>query len=190
MAMQLGQLTDQRVQYRSRRTVLEMLKDRGYEIAVDSIDETFEEFEERQAAMKNLHMIVKRPINDRTTLAVQGEDGQPAQMKEPLFVAFAPDEKIGTEALKSLLNYMDTWSKQNTDLACTELLNCILVVKGDASQILRKVCTKYKLIHVVCLYQSLKSYAPYCFEVFKQEELLVNITHHELVPRHMVLTDS
>ena len=32
--------------------------------------------------------------------------------------------------------------------------------------------------------------SPYNIEIFLQEELLVNITHHELVPKHMVLTDS
>ena len=38
--------------------------------------------------------------------------------------------------------------------------------------------------------QSLQAFAPYHFEVFMQEELLVNITHHELVPKHMVLSDA
>ncbi len=31
---------------------------------------------------------------------------------------------------------------------------------------------------------------PYIIEVFSLEELLVNITHHELVPKHMVLSDD
>jgi DNA-directed RNA polymerases I, II, and III subunit RPABC1 len=31
---------------------------------------------------------------------------------------------------------------------------------------------------------------PYSIQVFQVEELLVNITHHELVPKHMVLTED
>ena len=30
---------------------------------------------------------------------------------------------------------------------------------------------------------------PFNIEVFSSEELLVNITNHELVPKHMVLSD-
>ena len=41
----LGSLTDERVLYRTRRTVLEMLRDRGYEIGDPEIEETFEDFE-------------------------------------------------------------------------------------------------------------------------------------------------
>ena len=66
----LGALTDSRVLYRCRRTVLEMLRDRGYEIDDASIEETFEEFEARQAENRSvaggsshssMNMIVKRP---------------------------------------------------------------------------------------------------------------------------------
>jgi len=35
-----------------------------------------------------------------------------------------------------------------------------------------------------------EEFLPFVIEIFMQEELLVNITHHELVPKHMVLTDS
>ena len=90
---------------------------------------------------------------------------------------------------------MDSWSKTSKNPADAELLHCILIVKGDASQILKKVsiALSYK-IHLTSNFyrfnQSLKSYAPYHFEVFKQEELLVNITHHELVPVHMLLSDQ
>jgi DNA-directed RNA polymerases I, II, and III subunit RPABC1 len=31
---------------------------------------------------------------------------------------------------------------------------------------------------------------PFIIETFMQEELLVNITHHELVPKHQVLADT
>ena len=33
-------------------------------------------------------------------------------------------------------------------------------------------------------------YVSYNFEMFMQEELLVNITHHELVPKHVILSDN
>ena len=56
-----------------------------------------------------------------------------------------------------------------------ELSNAILIVKGATSQVFRK---------------SLQMYVSYHFEMFMQEELLVNITHHELVPKHVILSDS
>lgn len=31
---------------------------------------------------------------------------------------------------------------------------------------------------------------PFMIETFMQEELLVNITHHDLVPKHTVLVDA
>lgn len=85
----MGQLTDQRIQYRCQRTVLEMLKDRGYDIEDDAIEETFEEFEDRNLNSKNLHMIVRRPIPGRVAPVEADEDGNQPQMQEPLFVAFA-----------------------------------------------------------------------------------------------------
>ena len=89
-----GQLTDERILYRCRKTVLEMLRDRGYEIGDAEIEETFEEFEQRGLNLK-MNMIVTRPIPGRTSVAVTDEAGNPGQMREPIFVAFAPDEKLG-----------------------------------------------------------------------------------------------
>ena len=136
----LGQLTDSRVLYRCRRTVLEMLQDRGYEIGQAEIEETFDEFEARQLTKANLNIIAMRPIPGRTTTAATDEAGNAGQMKEPIFVAFAPDEKLGQEVFRSMLEYMDSWSKENKDdMLCTELLNAILVVKGSSTQIFKKV---------------------------------------------------
>ena len=38
--------------------------------------------------------------------------------------------------------------------------------------------------------QNLNNLGPFNIEVFSAEELLVNITYHELVPKHMTLTDT
>ena len=68
------------------------------------------------------------------------DDGNAEQLKEPIFVCFAPDEKVGQEVFRSMLEYMDTWSKENKDANnCSELLNAILIVKGTSTQIFKKV---------------------------------------------------
>lgn len=54
------------------------------------------------------------------------------------------------------------------------VLNAIIVIKGS-TLIARKELEEYKPLEI---------------ETFLQEELLVNITEHELVPRHEVLTDK
>lgn len=78
----------------------------------------------------NLNIIATRATPGRAPIAAA--DGEnPATMKEPVFVVFVPDEKVGQEVFKSLLEYMDRWSKDNGDsMHCSELLNAILVVKG------------------------------------------------------------
>eukprot|EP00354_Favella_ehrenbergii_P004769 CAMPEP_0170462124 /NCGR_PEP_ID=MMETSP0123-20130129/7750_1 /TAXON_ID=182087 /ORGANISM="Favella ehrenbergii, Strain Fehren 1" /LENGTH=84 /DNA_ID=CAMNT_0010727271 /DNA_START=169 /DNA_END=423 /DNA_ORIENTATION=- len=83
-------------------------------------------------------MIVTRPIPGRTSLEVTDEHGNPGQMKEPIFVAFAPDEKLGNDAFKSLVGYMHKWSVQNKDVLCNELSNAIVIIKGTTSQVFRK----------------------------------------------------
>ena len=136
----LGQLTDNRVLYRCHKTVLEMLRDRGYEIGDDLIEENYEEFERRQLTKSSLNIIAMRPVPGRTTTAETDAAGNPAQMKEPIFVAFAQDDKLGQEVFKSLLEYMDRWSQDNRDnMLCSELLNSILVVKGTSTSIFKKV---------------------------------------------------
>ena len=89
----LSQLTDTRVMYRCRKTVLEMLQDRGYDIGDAEIEESYEEFEARN--LTNQNIIAMRPKPGHTSVAHLDEDGNPMTMKEPIFVAFAPDEKLG-----------------------------------------------------------------------------------------------
>ena len=73
-----GQLTDERILYRCRKTVLEMLRDRGYMIGDAEIEEPFEDFEQRNLTPSALNMIVKRPIPGRTSIEVLDEHGNQA----------------------------------------------------------------------------------------------------------------
>ena len=135
----VDQLTDERVLYRCHRTVNEMLKDRGYNIGDAALEESYEEFTERlrPTGYKNRHIIAYRPGRQHATEV--DENGEPAMMKEPIFVCFAEEEKLGQEAFKGLLEYMDRWSKGETDKLVMNMLNAILVVKGSSTQVFKKV---------------------------------------------------
>ena len=49
------------VDYQVRRTLLEMLKDRGYYVTADELEETYEQYIEKKAS-RGIRHIFKRPI--------------------------------------------------------------------------------------------------------------------------------
>ena len=71
------------------------------------------------------------------------------------------DEKVGSNTIKQIA----------TKMCELNVLTAIVVLKGTTS-IARK---------------ELDSLAPCKIEIFTQDELMVNITEHELVPKHVVL---
>jgi len=97
-------------------------------------------------------------------------------MNEAIYVVFETQkDRLNAEDVKKLISFMHSYSEKNKDKNCSDLLNCIIVIKGSATALGRK---------------ALDTYAPYVFESFIQEELLVNITHHMLVPTHSVISDA
>jgi hypothetical protein len=64
-------MTDERVIYRVRKTVLEMLKDRGYKVADAEIEEPFETFEERYAKVQTLNFLAHRQIQSTLPIAAE-----------------------------------------------------------------------------------------------------------------------
>ena len=139
----LGQLSDERVLYRTRKTVLEMLRDRGYEIGDGEIEESFEEFAQRYLNKPQMSFIAKRPsIGNDGVMTEEGEF-----LMEPILVKFATtEEKLGQDAIKSLVNFMDQYSKESSDKnKCKELYDAILIVKGGSTAIARKVSTLINL---------------------------------------------
>lgn len=73
--------------YRVRRTVLQMLRDRGYMVDASDIDETEESFNEKYSSMPN---------RESLTLLVQKKDNPTDQ----IFVFWPSDPKIGVKPIQ------------------------------------------------------------------------------------------
>jgi len=104
----------------------------------------------------------ENPSRESLTILVEKED----DANEQLFVFFPEDEKVGVKPIKT---YCERMKEEGVTKA-------ILVVRGGitpfAKQALQEMAHRYKIEH------------------FKDNELIVDITEHQLVPEHQVLNDS
>lgn len=85
-------------------------------------------------------------------------------MECKIFVYFAEEAKVGVATIKSLYEKMKT---ENTTRA-------IMIIHGKLSPFVKNALSNME--------------DAYRVEVFQEEELLINITRHVLVPEHRVLT--
>jgi len=101
----------------------------------------------------------KRPSRNDLTILVQDKDDPTAQM----YIYFPDDLKIGIKTIKAICTQMQE----------AGVMRAVIVTQQgmtpSAKQAILDMAPKYML------------------EQFQEAELMVNITHHELVPKHMVL---
>eukprot|EP00933_Yihiella_yeosuensis_P041927 TRINITY_DN3633_c0_g3_i1.p1 TRINITY_DN3633_c0_g3~~TRINITY_DN3633_c0_g3_i1.p1 ORF type:complete len:212 (+),score=58.12 TRINITY_DN3633_c0_g3_i1:178-813(+) len=144
--------------WRVRKTVFQMLQDRGYKVSDKNLDEKKEDFEkmwkEEQAqgfGREKFLILVQKPNDASQQLIV-----------------FFPDEQktVGVKVIRILAEKMDE----------RKIKEAILVVRQPLSPLARtavqEAASKMRI------------------EVFAETELIVNITRHELVPKHVPLTDQ
>jgi len=102
------------------------------------------------------------PTRDNLTLLVEKADDENSQ----LFVFFPEDEKVGVKPIKV---YTDRMRAENVSSA-------IMVLRQDitpfAKQAVQEMSDSFRIEH------------------FKESELLVDITKHQLVPEHQLLTQN
>lgn len=102
------------------------------------------------------------PSRDSLTILVEKADDEHNQ----LFVFFPEDEKVGVKPIKT---YTDRMKAENVG-------NAILILRVDitpfAKQALLEISDSFRIEH------------------FKESELLVDITKHQLVPEHQLLTPN
>ena len=145
--------TGERV-YRARRTVLEMLLDRGYMVDKSDIEQEEEAFYEKMGSNK--------PDREQLTLLVQKRDDP----TEQIFVFWPVDAKVGVKPIKRFMQRMNE----------EDVKRAILVVQQNLTAFAKSALTEIQVQEGLTI------------EVFQESELLVNITHHVLVPQHIVLT--
>ncbi|KAF6155404.1 hypothetical protein GIB67_019930 [Kingdonia uniflora] len=138
--------------FRVRRTVLQMLRDRGYLVGNSEINMNRADF------IAKFGETIKR--DDLTILKAK-----PDNPTDQVYVFFPEEEKIG---IKSVKNYIARMKNDN-------VFKAILVVRKVTPSAKKGI-------------QELS--ATYQINFFEEEELLVNITHHELVPQHQVLSNE
>lgn len=139
--------------YRVRKTVLQMLKDRGYIVSEKKLAETKQEFQESyNGSRDSLNTLAKKR---------KAEDGDD---EAKIFVFFPDNDKLNSDTIKQISLMMLQHNVYNS-----------IIVYKSTTQISRRELEELK---------------PCEIELFQQSELLVNITEHELVPKHLVLSES
>lgn len=139
--------------YYVRRTIIQMVVDRGYLVSSQLKSETLEEFKTRYGE--------ETQIRSRLLLLLQKKDDPTDQ----LFVFFPEDAKVGMKPIKS---YCEKMKEEDVKRA-------IIVVKQGMTSYAK---------------QALAAFPNYKLEQFNETELLVNITQHQLVPKHIRLTQE
>lgn len=139
--------------YRIRRTVLQMLSDRNYDIG-DQLEDDFETFK-----MNNYDILEDQKLTGFTINCTHRLDHD-----DCIQVRFDRTEvnvKVGKEIFKEL-------SKERVK-------HCIFIVKEAKAT--PKIIEAFQKVN-------------YKVEFFTQKEMMINITHHNLVPKHEPLTEQ
>ena len=139
---------DKKILYRVRKTIIEMLEDRGYSVPeIENL--TFEQFMIKYNN-KNLDIF----INDESK-------------NKKIYIHFYNELKNFSKS--DLKNIMQKITSEYQD----ENINIILLLRDKENSAVTKELNKTSFTNV---------------EIFLKSNMIFNITHHEYVPKHIILT--
>lgn len=144
--------------WRIRKTVGQMLEDRGYIISGEYKNETRQQFEEKwQCAMQ------EGVGRERFVILCSHKDNP-----EDKILVYFPDEnkRVGVKPIRVLAQKMSE----------NKISHALLVVRQPLTSFAKSAIGE--------------SLAKMRIEVFHENELVVNITTHQLVPKHLPLTEQ
>lgn len=155
--------------WRVRRTILEMLKDRGYTVLSDDLEMDVDEFYQRFSITPSEP---KTAINRSRLMYMASKKNY---LEDVIMVYFPEEDKIGLKEIKALYSSMQ---QSNAKRA-------ILVLRPNMRHSTAKTISAQALNAIDALEAK-----RYIVEHFNEDEFLVNITHHELVPQHVPLNEE
>ncbi|KAL8952621.1 MAG: hypothetical protein Q9222_001495 [Ikaeria aurantiellina] len=157
--------------WRAWRTVQEMCADRGYELSDEEVRISLDEFREKFADSNGIPDRKKMNFSARPTSTMLTKytplpskaDPSPTPTIGTIWVEFSSDASIGIKQMRAFAHHIDE-HKFHTGIMITQA-----TITSAALKIMSAVAG-----HVI--------------ETFVEQDLLVNITHHELVPKHVLLS--
>ncbi|TCD63576.1 DNA-directed RNA polymerases II 24 kDa polypeptide (RNA polymerase II subunit 5) [Steccherinum ochraceum] len=140
--------------WRVNRTIHELVKDRGFQVADDEINMDLATF--REVYLAGGSGVDRGKLNFFSNHVENPMD--------QIFVFFSDEKSVGVKTMRKLLGILEDKS----------ISRGIIVFPGNMTPSARKV--------IVAMASTYK------LEEFSESDLLVNITHHTLVPKHELLT--
>lgn len=169
------------------RTSAEMMSDRKYKVAQNVVPNSLDDFKARYVK----DVLVRDDANDLGDAANAGAAGAGAEkMKQVICrdkMTLACERVVGEGSVQKAVVYFcppnhlssEVVKKIAEDALKEEYQRVIFVSPTKPNPIVRKTMDTYNRGE-----QDLR------FELFEEDELSVNITHHELVPKHTPLSDE
>ncbi|KAK0391169.1 hypothetical protein NLU13_0670 [Sarocladium strictum] len=158
--------------WRAWRTVHEMVADREYELAEEEVKISLERFRDEYCMPDGSVNRAKLSFSARPSDSMLRKHTPPATANNPdptpdcgpIWVEFLSDPKFGVNIIRNFAKYVIENNYQTG----------IMVTNQALSPTARKTLGQVEGLAKI--------------ECFLEEDLLVNITHHELVPRHVLLS--
>ncbi|OWB71744.1 hypothetical protein B5S31_g1437 [[Candida] boidinii] len=144
--------------WRAYRTIKEMVRDRGYFITQEEIEISLDEFREKVCDSMG--------IPQRKLMSFQANPTQESSEKYndlgPLWVEFCDEVSVGVGEMKRFCQHI---TERNFSTG-------LFIYQSNLTSKATKAATAAE---------------PATIEFFQESEIIVNITHHELVPKHIRL---
>eukprot|EP01125_Pyxidicula_operculata_P014750 TRINITY_DN4950_c0_g1_i1.p1 TRINITY_DN4950_c0_g1~~TRINITY_DN4950_c0_g1_i1.p1 ORF type:complete len:209 (+),score=29.09 TRINITY_DN4950_c0_g1_i1:258-884(+) len=142
--------------YRIKKTLCEMLHDRGYNVSRSELEMSKEDFDilYPNITRKDLDFTLYKKKDTQDQICVFITEGEGAT------------KKLGTAKIKEIAKRMKSVNASRS----------IVVYESGTTPVIKQGIANLQAIKIF-------------IELFKEDELLVNITKHVLVPQHVVLSD-
>ena len=154
--------------WKVHKTIHKMAKDRCYIVAEEEYQLPLDAFVSRfgqNLSRDGLAFLFQKDTSAAAAVAANGSADGPTQATDDgqLIVFFTEDTNVG---VKPIRQFVQTMSDKN-------IMRAIVVIRQSITPAAQKI---------------MQSLPKLKFEMFYEAELLVNITEHQLVPKHELLT--